>query len=65
MKHLCYNKYDIFFGVNVMENEHLEEMDTEDTGYTPRPAWQVWTARIGLALFILVIVLYYINMFRG
>jgi len=58
-----------------MENEHLEEMNeatpigeetvAEEAGYTPRPAWQVWTARIGLALFILVIVLYYINLFRG
>lgn len=48
-----------------MENEHLEEMHTEETVYSPRPAWQIWLARIAVALFILVVVLYYIHMFRG
>ena len=34
-------------------------------GYTPRPAWQVWAARIGLAVFIAFLVMYYLNVFRG
>ena len=44
-------------------NERNEE--TTPSGYTPRPAWQVWAARIGLAVFIAFLVLYYINIFRG
>ena len=27
----------------------------ESNGYEPRPQWQVWAARIGLALFLLVV----------
>ncbi len=27
----------------------------EEQGYEPRPAWQVWAARIGLVLFLLVV----------
>ena len=72
---MCYNMDNSFYGVNFMENEHLEEMHNEepiteetlaeDTGYQPRPAWQVWVARIALVLFILVIAMYYINILRG
>lgn len=36
-----------------------------EEGYVPRPRWQVWLARIGLALFILVILLYYLKMMRS
>ena len=40
-----------------MENTHepnpIEE--TPDEGYTPRPSWQVWCARIGLVLFLLFV----------
>ena len=34
-------------------------------GYKPRPAWQVWAARIGLVLFIILLVVYYMVYFRG
>ena len=44
-------------------NENQEQV--QDTGYTPRPAWQVWAARIGLAVFIGFLILYYLNIFRG
>ena len=40
-----------------MENEELEQKI--DEGYTPRPAWQVWGARIGLVIVIISIALYY------
>ena len=40
-------------------------MDEETPGYVPRPAWQVWAARIGLVLFIALIIMYYINIARG
>ena len=49
-----------------MENEH--EQDTapqEQPGYVPRPQWQVWGARILLVLFILILIGYYTNLFRG
>ena len=35
------------------------------TGYVPRPRWQVWAARIGLILFIFTIIGYYMFIFRG
>ena len=37
----------------------------QQSGYTPRPAWQVWAARIGLAVFLIFLVLYYMNILRG
>ena len=57
-----------------MENEHLEQdpeqiPDTEEINetptYVPRPAWQVWGARICLVLFLLLILMYYLNIARG
>ena len=27
----------------------------EQEGYIPRPAWQVWAARVGLVLFLLIV----------
>lgn len=52
-----------------MENEHEQDIPVqetqENTGYVPRPWWQVWGARILLVLFILILAVYYWNMFRG
>ena len=36
-------------------NEHNRFEETPDECYVPRPAWQVWCARIGLVLFLLVV----------
>ena len=47
------------------EQRKDERTETQNTGYTPRPAWQVWAARIGLAVFIAFLVMYYLNVFRG
>lgn len=56
----------IYIEVNLMEHEYENETTQPETeGYAPRPAWQVWAARIGLMLFILVIILYYIQIARG
>ena len=44
-----------------MENEKLENQE----GYTPRPLWQVWLARVGLVLFILFVIYQYIAISRG
>ena len=42
--------------VNHMEEEKINETpETEEEGYIPRPAWQVWAARIGLVLFLIFV----------
>ncbi len=46
-----------------MEQEELQTPENE--GYVPRPRWQVWLARIALVLFILLLIGYYLNLFRG
>ena len=33
-----------------------EEQTEEKQGYVPRPAWQVWAARIGLVIFIGIVI---------
>ena len=38
-----------------------EDLQPEQEPSVPRPAWQVWAARIGLVLFIVFILLYYLN----
>ena len=38
-----------------MENQN-ENMTPEQEGYVPRPAWQVWAARIGLVVFIGIVI---------
>ena len=48
-----------------MDEEKNLEQEVPESGYTPRPAWQVWAARIGLVVFVIFLVMYYINIFRG
>ena len=48
-----------------MEEERMEQQTQEQESYTPRPAWQVWAARIGLLLFLAVLAFYYYNIARG
>ena len=43
----------------------MDEMEEKDQGYTPRPAWQVWMARIGLVLFIALVVWEMVRMAAG
>lgn len=33
--------------------------------YTPRPAWQLWAARIGLVIMIIAVALYYYHIATG
>ena len=47
-----------------MDNELENEQPREQT-YVPRPAWQVWGARVALVVFILTLLFYYLNFFRG
>ena len=48
-----------------MEQQNNENVEKQETGYTPRPTWQVWAARIGLAVFLAFLVMYYLNILRG
>ena len=55
-----------------MEEERMEqqpevaaEAQQEKPRYIPRPMWQVWAARVALVLFLFVLLMYYLNMFRG
>ena len=38
-----------------MDN-HEENIQPQEQGYVPRPAWQVWAARIGLVVFIGIVI---------
>ena len=46
-----------------MDHEELEQQKTE--GYTPRPAWQVWAARVGVVVMIIAVALYYWHIASG
>ena len=54
-----------------MENEELEitpETEPEQEPkqvYVPRPAWQVWAARIALVLFIFVVIYQFLAIATG
>lgn len=49
-----------------MDNEEIQqEPQEEKKGYTPRPAWQVWAARVGLVIMIISVILYYIHIATG
>ena len=33
-----------------------EQIPSQQESYTPRPTWQVWAARIGLVIFIGIVI---------
>lgn len=46
--------------------EEIEKTpDQEKPGYVPRPWWQVWGARVLLVIFLAVLAVFYLIMFRG
>ena len=48
------------------ENQELEHAaEATQEGYVPRPAWQVWAARVGLVLFILFVIYQLFNIAGG
>ena len=51
--------------VNFMEENKQSEQPQEETHYEPRPAWQLWGARIGLVLFILFVIWQVVQIYRG
>ncbi len=58
---MCYHKKEVI----ILDNEQHEQDIPEQTGYTPRPRWQVLLARIGLIIFTAFLLMYYVNLFRG
>ena len=49
-----------------MDNEEIQNIPEEKKKeYHPRPAWQVWAARVGLVIMIISIILYYIHIATG
>ena len=50
---------------NNMEKQLTEAAEEETSGYIPRPAWQVWGARIALVLFIIVMLSRILRMAQG
>ena len=38
--------------------ENIRNEETEQEGYTPRPAWQVWMARVGVVIMVISIALW-------
>ena len=53
-----------------MENTHESGQpdatpEKQGEGYVPRPAWQVWGARIGLVVFLLFVALQILGLARG
>ena len=48
-----------------MEKQPLEAAEEEESLYVPRPAWQVWGARIALVLFIIVMLSRILRMAQG
>ena len=47
------------------EKQPLSEAAEESTGYVPRPAWQVWLARVALVLFIFIVIGQILRIARG
>ena len=48
-----------------MENTEPEVQNQPEKPYVPRPAYQVWAARIGLVIVIIAVIIYYLNIARG
>ena len=49
-----------------MENEEKQtEIQEEKKPYQPRPVWQVWGARIGLVVMVIIIILSYLRLASG
>ena len=51
---------------NNMEKQPVNPaVEEEGTGYVPRPAWQVWAARVALVLFIIIVIGQILRIARG
>lgn len=51
--------------METINESNPSEAAPEREGYVPRPGWQVWSARIGLVLFLLLVAAQIVNIARG
>lgn len=58
---MCYYEKE----VRSMDEERMESEIEETTGYVKRPWWQIALAWLGLGAFLVVLILYYTQIFRG
>ena len=49
----------------IMEKQNPEGSAEETGSYVPRPAWQVWLARVALVLFIIIVIGQILRIARG
>ena len=54
----------IYVEVNCVENQNEQDLTPQDS-YEPRPRWQIWAARIGLVLFIGLVILQLLQIAGG
>ena len=47
------------------DEEAISAAGEREEGYVPRPAWQVWGARIAFVLFLMVVAYQIISIARG
>ena len=50
---------------NEKEKQPQEAAAEETSGFVPRPAWQVWLARVALVLFIIIVIGQALRIARG
>jgi len=71
-KQMCYHNKEVIWMDEQQKNIPEEAISPdegiitpEEAGYQPRPKWQVWSARVGLVLFIIIVIMSYILIARG
>ena len=63
---MCYDIKNTLFEVTTLDEQNQVPIPAEEEKkYTPRPAWQVWAARIGLVIFVTFLVMFYVKVARG
>ena len=63
---MCYDIKNTLFEVTTLDEQNQVPIPAEEEKkYPPRPAWQVWAARIGLVIFVVVLVMFYVKVARG
>ena len=48
-----------------MDNKRNENTEEVQPLYTPRPAWQIWAARLGVVIVVVAFILYLIQIAMG
>ena len=63
---MCYDIKNTLFELTTLDEQNQVPIPAEEEKkYTPRPAWQVWAARIGLVIFVAFLVMFYVKVARG